>query len=397
MNLKKKWQHFWTLNRHHAEGFTLVELIVVIAILAILGGVAVPAYSGYVERANKQADISLASEVAHALELAYYNQKLPNGGAVVLTKDGVDQANMSDDVKAALEAVFGSIESIEGLKYSDWKGVSSGDSYASSNYYENEGTVLREVNKLTDVLAESLKNITFEGGRYEAFLKQYNIGKSDYTAASNAMVLYVAQEVSNPQYQTTIENAMSTIGTAGVDGAYNTMTGAGVSQPVALAVIYSYAEGLALYADKNNGNNTVSSSFHNNTSPEKFAGITDATGALNVINTAFNTLATDTGFNADGNSSLANTYLDSTATDGGMNDLKGFMDIMGTVWDSKEIVDGNLATDDCFTDGTVENLLVGYSGMASMGVATQDGQMAIGLTPQNGNPVVSIFPLNYNK
>ena len=37
-------------------GFTLVELIVVIAILAILVGVAVPVYSGYIANANKAAD-----------------------------------------------------------------------------------------------------------------------------------------------------------------------------------------------------------------------------------------------------------------------------------------------------------------------------------------------------
>lgn len=43
MNLKKKIKGFFTLTRKANSGFTLVELIVVIAILAILGGVAVPA------------------------------------------------------------------------------------------------------------------------------------------------------------------------------------------------------------------------------------------------------------------------------------------------------------------------------------------------------------------
>ena len=37
------------------SGFTLVELIVVIAILGILVGIAVPAYSGYIQKAHDAA------------------------------------------------------------------------------------------------------------------------------------------------------------------------------------------------------------------------------------------------------------------------------------------------------------------------------------------------------
>ena len=48
------------------EGFTLVELIVVIAILGILAAVAVPAYSGYITKANQAADITTLDAVKTA-------------------------------------------------------------------------------------------------------------------------------------------------------------------------------------------------------------------------------------------------------------------------------------------------------------------------------------------
>ena len=52
-------------------GFTLVELIVVIAILAILAGVAIPAYSGYIEKANQAADIVTCDAIKTAVFAAY--------------------------------------------------------------------------------------------------------------------------------------------------------------------------------------------------------------------------------------------------------------------------------------------------------------------------------------
>ncbi|MBO5253099.1 MAG: prepilin-type N-terminal cleavage/methylation domain-containing protein [Clostridia bacterium] len=70
MDLRKKIKNFFTLTRKANAGFTLVELIVVIAILAILGGVAVPAYSGYVKKAERSADEALLNEINTAFASA---------------------------------------------------------------------------------------------------------------------------------------------------------------------------------------------------------------------------------------------------------------------------------------------------------------------------------------
>lgn len=63
------------------EGFTLVELIVVIAILGILAGVGIVGYSGYIKKANEAADNQL---------LGYVNQAF----AAACAENGKDMRNV---------------------------------------------------------------------------------------------------------------------------------------------------------------------------------------------------------------------------------------------------------------------------------------------------------------
>ena len=91
MKLKEKMKRFWTMDVHNHEGFTLVELIIVIAILAILAGVAVVGYSAYIEKANQQADQTMIAEIENALMLAGYSDAFDEGegGYIVLSTNGV--------------------------------------------------------------------------------------------------------------------------------------------------------------------------------------------------------------------------------------------------------------------------------------------------------------------
>ena len=56
------------------KGFTLVELVIVIAILAILVGILAPQYTKYVEKSRKSADVNNMDEIIRALEVYYVDQ-----------------------------------------------------------------------------------------------------------------------------------------------------------------------------------------------------------------------------------------------------------------------------------------------------------------------------------
>ena len=94
--IREKIQKF----RVSEKGFTLIELIVVIAIIGILAAIGTVAYSGYIESANQAADEQLAYDVSYAIQLGAMDEGITgintededaeDNGYVELTSTGMN-------------------------------------------------------------------------------------------------------------------------------------------------------------------------------------------------------------------------------------------------------------------------------------------------------------------
>ena len=120
------------------KGFSLVELIIVVAIMAILVGLLAPQYIKYVEKSRKSADASNLSEMVNAVQIyaADADPGLPEGDYTITISDSntviagptdksvkVNGTDKTGDalVKAAVEETAPDYASTK-MKSSKWDG-----------------------------------------------------------------------------------------------------------------------------------------------------------------------------------------------------------------------------------------------------------------------------------
>ena len=418
MKLREKFKRFWTMDVHNHEGFTLVELIIVIAILAILSGVAVAGYSSYIKKANMQADKTMIAEIKNALTLAMYSDPFTNPavGVLVLSGDGVKMIVGEDkvDIPAGseldkvLSAAFGSnYKTTLKLKYTEWEMASylngmntiAADMFANSSFLSGNRAdqLLSDVEAFTQMAANlagamqvNLEGMTLGGLFGEELLnataEKYGIegptdgnwdqwGKEHPQEFSNLLVLATAMDNANMLADNEYKTATSTT----LVLSFSTYYAFASTCPEFSTVLTKYMDAMNAGTqtdDQGKQYTPIESPKGGTTNVYKVESPVDGKNWLNALETEAAKYT-----NANGE-----TFEQYTAKGGSAaNDQAVFSAIMATVNNvSGDDLKGQLGNANLFTEGAIKdvyddvlNAVYALAGGADISISLEKGEVAI--------------------
>ena len=338
-------------------GFTLVELIVVIVVLAILAGVALPLDSGYVRKANEASDLQLLSAVNTAFSAACLSHGLDprqvNASARINEEDHRLVLSLSSvDLYNAFYAIFGvnadtPFRFYQSLAYDKANGVFvNGDKtitvasdggtvsatmsqladFQNSTFGELEFTqLIDDLNKVANALVKPIGDTAPSvSPELEPFLESLGFSEAELSdpgnqsAVQNAMILYIASTTDQSMEIDSVIEQM----TAEADIPHISNTGNPTADLAAdLVFAYSLAEsyvnsGLASEKQKNDFRQFNEQSINH---------ITTAS-----VRDLFRSFLTED----NGTENSFEQYLDST----GKSDIKGYLSALKVMKDNSSIL-----------------------------------------------------------
>ena len=363
-----------------SAGFTLVELIVVIAIIGILAGVGTVGYGGYIKRTNEGLDETLYRNILYAGEIGKYENPGVTG-RVTVTKDS-NATVTSDSGNAAvvekwLSDAFGN-DWATTMKYRTDK-YAGNDKYNTivlpgvnvpltpaqqeavakingSNFADNTVEIANTINSLSKALSTHaaqgtnftmLKQLFQDSKTYDEYKKfmdekGYNIEKTpispdDATAIGNLTAMYVARKVGNVKSDDALQGMKDLFGTA--NNSKSLLAAGGGDGFVGSALAYGMTTGL------------MNSSF---VTEEQRAQLKAEAGKVTGFQTMQNYLTTVRKMENSNKENLMQQYLNSAE---GKKDLDACLAALGLINDFNGKID--IKVDNVYKSDSTLGLLQG--------------------------------------
>lgn len=401
--------------KKNQKGFTLIELIIVIGIMAILGGVAVPTYGAYMERANKAADETLLSDISYALQVgARADTSFPGDDIYVvgLNTDAApvytvisETSSDTSPVKSVLQDAFGTdLDSALRLKYDGWTcSLSDLTYFVESSYSGNEEELLEDIQLFTNALAywfeqqiSAGKDITsLLGSEFTEYLEERGIGTTDTQSMANAMTLYLAQAVKNADLDEHITWWKSGLSESSIPSEYNGMQTNLSDLAVYMGEEVACCEAVYQYICSNGGGtcnsadgNAIATLWDSVQKASNYSELSQAIGNMMQHCGMYEDVG---GNSADKKCSACTTIFNVWKESQASADCEAYINCLIAISESEDDFLGNISnsTGNLYTDGTAMNLVQSYTNLAANSGTTDVAVMVS--EDSDGDILVKVF------